>query len=397
MEKPQNFLPLSGIRVLELSHAVMGPTCGLILADMGAEVIKIERAPEGDETRRLKGFGAGFFPFLNRNKKSIAIDLKSEPGRGVLKKLIVSADVFLENFAPGTIERLGFGYDNISQLNPRLIYCALKGFMPGPYEKRPALDEVVQMMAGLAYMTGPLGQPLRAGASVVDILGGTYGAIAIITALYEREKTGKGQPVIATLFESTAFLMGQHMAVSAITGKPSRPMPNRVSAWAIYDRFETKEGKMVFVGVTSDRHWKRFCEAFGLTALGDDPRLMTNNDRVGQRPWLIPELQKVFKTLTQEELFKLCEEAGIPFSPVAKPEDLFEDPQLNEGGGLLKTTLAGGIKTKLPRIPLRIGSYDFGWRNDPPEVGQDSQEILESVGLSPDEIQELRREKIVVA
>jgi len=396
MEK-KNSLPLSGIRVLELSHAVMGPTCGLILADMGAEVIKIERAPEGDETRRLKGFGIGFFPFLNRNKKSIAIDLKSDRGREVLKKLVISADVFLENFAPGTIERLGFGYDKISQLNPRLIYCALKGFMPGPYEKRPALDEVVQMMAGLAYMTGPLGQPLRAGASVVDIIGGTYGAVAIMTALYEREKTGKGQAVISTLFESTAFLMGQHMAFCAITGKPIPPMPNRVSAWAIYDRFETKEGEMVFVGVTSDRHWKRFCETFGLTKLAEDKTLATNNDRVSQRQWLIPELQKVFRTLTREELFKLCTEAEIPFSPIARPEDLFEDPQLNEGGSLLETTLAGGIKTKLPRIPIRIGSYDFGWRNDPPEVGQDGQEVLKSVGLSPDEIEELEREKIVVA
>ena len=327
----------------------------------------------------------------------MAIDLKSDRGREVLRKLVLSADVFLENFAPGTIERLGFGYDHISQLNPRLIYCALKGFMPGPYEKRPALDEVVQMMAGLAYMTGPLGQPLRAGASVVDILGGTYGAVAIMTALYEREKTGKGQPVIATLFESTAFLMGQHMAVSAITGKPSPPMPNRVSAWAIYDRFQTKEGEMVFLGVTSDRHWKRFCETFGLTALGEDQRLTTNNDRVSQRQWLIPELQKVLKTLTQEELFKLCETAEIPFSPIAKPEDLFEDSQLNEGGGLLETTLPGGIKTKLPRIPIRIGSYDFAWRNDPPEVGEDCQKILESIGLSPEEIEELRREKIVVA
>ncbi len=396
MENRQFPLPLSGIRVLELSHAVMGPTCGLILADMGAEVIRIERAPDGDETRRLKGFGAGFFPFLNRNKKSIAIDLKSDRGREVLKKLILSADVFLENFAPGTIERLGFCYEKIERLNPRLVYCALKGFMPGPYEKRPALDEVVQMMAGLAYMTGPLGQPLRAGASVVDIMGGTYGAVAIMTALYEREKTGKGRRVIATLFESTAFLMGQHMAVCAITGKPSSPMPNRVSAWAIYDRFETQEGEMVFVGVTSDRHWKRFCETFGLTALGEDQRLTNNNDRVSQRSWLIPELQKVFKTLTREELFKLCEEAQIPFSPIAKPEDLFEDPQLNLGGGLLETTLPGGIKTKLPRIPIRIDPYEFGWRSDPPEVGQEGEEILQSIGLSADEIKELMREKIVV-
>lgn len=396
MEENETPLPLSGIRVLELSHAVMGPTCGLILADMGAEVIRVERAPDGDETRRLKGFGTGFFPFLNRNKKSIAIDLKSDRGKEVLRKLILSADVLLENFAPGTIERLGFGYDRLSQLNPKLIYCALKGFMPGPYEKRPALDEVVQMMAGLAYMTGPLGQPLRAGASVVDIMGGMNGAIAILTALYERQKTGKGKPVIATLYESTAFLMGQHMAVTAITGKPSPPMPNRVSAWAIYDRFETKDGEMVFVGVTSDRHWKRFCETFKLSALAEDKRLATNNDRVGQRSWLIPELQKVFKTMSKKELFQLCEEAEIPFSPIAKPEELFEDPQMNEGGGLLETTLPGGIKTKLPRMPFRIGNYDFGRRSDPPAVGQDSEEIMISAGFSPREIEELRRDKIVV-
>lgn len=389
-------LPLSKIRVLELSHAVMGPTCGLILADMGAEVIKVERAPEGDETRRLKGFGLGFFPFLNRNKKSIAIDLKSERGKEILDKLISSADVFIENFAPGTIERLGFDYERLSLLNPRLIYCALKGFMPGPYDKRPALDEVVQMMGGLAYMTGPLGQPLRAGASVIDILGGTFGAVAILTALYEREKTGRGQKVMATLFEATAFLMGQHMAVTAMTGKPLPPMPNRVSAWAVYDKFETKEGEMVFVGVTSDRQWKRFCEVFGLEKLAQDARLATNNERAAQRSWLIPELQKVFKNLTKEELFKLCEEAEIPFSPIAKPEDLFEDPQLNQGGGLLETVLNGRIKTKLPRIPVRLDDYDFGLRNNPPEVGQHGAEILKSIGVAEEEIAILRKENIVV-
>ncbi|MGC8810730.1 MAG: CaiB/BaiF CoA transferase family protein [bacterium] len=389
-------LPLSKIRVLELSHAVMGPTCGLILADMGAEVIKVERAPEGDETRRLKGFGLGFFPFLNRNKKSIALDLKSDRGKEILNKLLISADVFIENFAPGTIERLGFDYERLSHLNPRLIYCALKGFMPGPYEKRPALDEVVQMMGGLAYMTGPLGQPLRAGASVIDILGGTFGAVAILTALYERERTGKGQKVMATLFEATAFLMGQHMAVTAITGKPLPPMPNRVSAWAIYDKFETKEGEMVFVGVTSDRQWKRFCEVFGLEALAQDGRLATNNDRAANRSWLIPELQKVFRDLTKEELFRLCEQAEIPFSPIAKPEDLFEDPQLNQGGGLLETVLNGRIKTKLPRIPIRLDDYDFGLRNNPPEVGQDGPEILKSIGMSDEEIAKLKEDKIIV-
>lgn len=397
MTETENGLPLRGLRVVELSHAVMGPTCGLILADLGAEVVKVERTPDGDETRRLKGFGTGFFPFLNRNKKSIAIDLKSDRGREIFKKLVRASDVLVENFAPGTAERLGLGYDEMSQINPRIVYCALKGFMPGPYEKRVALDEVVQMMAGLAYMTGPQGQPLRAGASVVDIMGGMYGVIAIMTALLEREKTGKGQRVTATLFESVAFLMGQHMCVTAITGKPCPPMPNRVSAWAVYDRFKTKEGEMVFVGITSDRQWERFCDVFGLEALKTDERLSTNNGRVAQRSWLVPEVQKVFEAFTRAELFALCEKAGLPCSPIAKPEDLFEDPQLNEGNGLVETILPGGIKTKLPRIPIRIGSYDFGLRNDPPEVGQDCREVLLSVGIPPEEIEQLKREGIVVA
>ena len=395
MNQKGNGLPLEGIRVLECSQAVMGPTCGLVLADMGAEVIRVERAPEGDDTRRLKGFGKGFFPFFNRNKKSIAIDLKSKKGKRVLQKLITAADVLLENFAPGTMERLGFGYPEASRINPRLIYCALKGFMPGPYEKRPALDEVVQMMGGLAYMTGPKGQPLRAGASVIDIMGGSYGVIGILTALYEREKTGRGQYVVATLFESTVFLMGQHMTFSAVTGEPAPPMPERISAWAIYDRFETQEGEMVFIGITSDRHWARFCETFQLPALARDERLATNNDRISHRAWLIPELQKVFKAFPKKKLFQLCEKAEIPFAPIAKPEDLFDDPHLLHGGGLLETELPGGKKARLPRIPLRVGCYDFGLRSNPPELGEGSQELLQTLGFSREEIDALRREKIL--
>jgi crotonobetainyl-CoA:carnitine CoA-transferase CaiB-like acyl-CoA transferase len=390
MIRTDSSLPLNGIRVLELGHAVMGPTCGLILADMGAEVIKVERAPDGDDTRRLIGFGSGFFPFFNRNKKSITIDLKSEKGKAVLRKLVRSADVFIENFAPGTVDRLGFGYDEVSGINPRLIYCSLKGFMKGPYENRPALDEVVQMMGGLAYMTGPLGQPLRCGASVIDIMGGSYGAIGILVGLYNREKTGRGEYIIASLYESTAFLVGQHMTYSAVSGKPAPPMPNRVSAWSIYDRFESKEGEMVFVGVTSDMQWKRFCETFGLSSLKADKRLATNNDRIAQREWLIPELERVFKKLEKSEILEQCEKGGVPFAPIAKPEDLFEDPQLNQSGSLVDTTLPGGVKAKLPKIPVRIGSHDFGLRNNPPRVGEGSREVLKSIGISDEEIEELQ-------
>ena len=386
MAGAENHLPLHGIRVLEMGHAVMGPTCGLILADMGAEVIKIERAPDGDDTRRLPGFGVGLFPFFNRNKKSITLDLKSAEGKGILEKLIASADVFLENFGPGAVDRLGFSYENCSKINPRLVYCNLKGFMPGPYEKRPSLDHLVQMMGGLAYMTGPKGRPLRAGSSVSDIAGGTYGALGILAALYERKTTGRGQKVLATLFEATVFLVGQHMAATAVTGLPVPPMPDGKGPWAVYDLFNSQDDEIVFVGITSDHNWRRFCETFGKEVLLTDERLATNTDRVDQREWLIPELQKVFSQLPMVKIIELCEKAVVPFAPIGKPEDLFDDPHLNQSGGLVESTLPNGIKTKLPKLPLRVGNYDFGLRSDPPEVGQDSLEVLKSVGLSDKEI-----------
>src|ERR1700691_3355705 len=262
--------PLAGVRVLEFCHTIMGPTAGLILADLGADVIKVEPA-EGDSTRRRIGFAAGFFATFNRNKRSLAIDLKSDDGRALLYRVAATADVVLENYAPGTMERLGCGYGDLSQKNPRLVYCALKGFLSGPYEHRPALDEVVQFMAGLAYMTGPPGQPLRAGSSVVDIMGGMFAVIAVQAALRERERTGRGQMIKSALYESTAFLMAQHMAGEAITGRAPPPMPAREGAWAIYEPFETKDGEQIFVGLTSDRQWRRFCEEFERPELLHNP------------------------------------------------------------------------------------------------------------------------------
>jgi crotonobetainyl-CoA:carnitine CoA-transferase CaiB-like acyl-CoA transferase len=388
-------LPLTGIRVLELSLAVMGPTAGMVLADMGAEVIKIEPTPQGDETRRIKGFGTGFFPAFNRNKKSLVLNLKHPEGKAVMERLIETADVLVENFAPGTIDRLGFGYDHASRINPRLIFCSLKGFMPGPYEKRPALAEVCQMMGGLAYMTGPAGRPLRAGASVLDIMGGSYGVIGIMTALYERERTGRGQHVLATLFESVVMLMAQNMAVAAITGQPPPPMPERGRSWSVYELFETSDGHKVFVGITSDAHWQRFCRSFGYDDLLADGRLATNNSRVDEREWFIPELCRRLAKLTKGEIMKKAEEAGIPFAPITRPEELFDDPHLNQSGGLLETTLPDGRKTKFPRIPLRMDGYDFGLRNDPPKLGEGSEEVLLSLGLDRGRIETLKKEGVI--
>lgn len=388
-------LPLSGLRVLEFTHAIMGPACGLVLADLGAEVIRVEKTPDGDDTRRLKGFGTGYYAFFNRNKKSIVVDLKSDRGREIADRLIRSADVLIENFGPGTMDRLGLGYAALSAVNPRLIYCALKGFLRGPYEERVALDEVVQMMSGLAYMTGPVGQPLRAGASVIDIMGATYGAMAVILALRERDTTGRGQLVQSGLFETAAFVMGHHMAYAALSDAPIPPMPSRVSAWSIYRVFACVGGEQIFVGVTSDKHWRAFCGEFRLDDLGADPRLNTNNDRIRARAWLLPRIEALFATMTRGEALEACGRAGIPFAPVARPEDLFDDPHLNAGGYLAETEVAEGIRAKLPRLPLTMDGATPGLRSDPPGIGADTHDLLRRLGYTDAEIEALETAGVI--
>jgi crotonobetainyl-CoA:carnitine CoA-transferase CaiB-like acyl-CoA transferase len=386
--------PLSGIRVLEFCHTIMGPTAGLILADLGADVIKVEPA-EGDSTRRLLGFAAGFFSAFNRNKRSIAVDLKADEGRALLHRLAATADVVIENYAPGTMDRLGCGYGDLSKINPRLIYCALKGFLSGPYEHRPALDEVVQYMAGLAYMTGPPGQPLRAGASVVDIMGGMFAVIGVQAALREREQTGRGQFLKSALFESTAFLMVPHMAGQAITGRAPPPMPAREGAWAIYETFETKDRQQIFVGLTSNRQWRRFCEHFERNDLLQNPAYKTNEDRVRARPEIKPIIAETVARHTLAELAELFDRIDIPFSPVAKPGDLFEDPQLNAGGRMLEITFPNGATAKIPRLPVEIGDHDLALRRQAPAIGEHSAEILAELGLAQSEIEALSARNIV--
>jgi crotonobetainyl-CoA:carnitine CoA-transferase CaiB-like acyl-CoA transferase len=389
-------LPLAGLKVLEFSHAIMGPSAGLILADMGADVIKIEPAPEGDHTRRLPGFAAGFYGLFNRNKRALAVDLKSERGRALVHRLAETADVALENFGPGTMDRLKCGYADLAAKNPRLVYCALKGFLSGPYEKRTALDEVVQYMAGLAYMTGPPGRPLRAGTSIVDILGGTFAVVGILAALRERDRTGKGQMVKSALFEAAVLLMGQHMAGMAATGEPGLPMPARKGAWGVYHTFPTKDGERIFIGITSNQQWERFCGAVNRPDLLADPRLKSNADRVAAQERLLPEVEKIAQTYAKADLLALCESIGIPFSPVAKPEDLFDDPQLQGPHGLLDVTLPGGIKTRLPRLPIELDGHDFNLRRNAPEIGADGREVLKEVGYAATEIAALERDGVIV-
>lgn len=381
--------PLAGLKVVEFTHMVMGPAIGVILADLGAEVIKVEPLG-GDQTRDLLGSGAGYFPMFNRNKRSICLDLKSADGLEVARRLLAEADILIENFRPGTLAKLGLAYDTLKADNPGLIYCSAKGFLAGPYENRTALDEVTQMMGGLAYMTGPPGRPLRAGSSVIDITGGMFAVIGILAAIERRHRTGLGGEVRASLYETTAFLVGQHMAQAAVTGQAARPMPVRISAWAIYDVFDTAQpDEQVFVGVVSDTQWVTFCKAFGLDALGSDPLLARNNQRVLARDAILPQIRALFGAMTRAELVARLETLGLPFAPIARPEDLFDDVHLN-AGGLIDLTLPDGRTTKLPALPVELDGKRMGKRRDIPGIGADSDAVLAELGFGEGAIAALR-------
>ncbi len=384
--------PLQGLRVVEFTHLVMGPTCGMVLADLGAEVIKVEPIA-GDGTRRLLGAGAGFFPLFNRNKLSLRVDLKQPAGAEVARRLAASADVVAENFKPGALVKFGLDYASLAAVNERLIYVSHKGFLPGPYEQRPALDEVVQMMGGLAYMTGRPGDPLRAGTSVNDIMGGLFGAIGALGALIQRGITGRGMEVQSALFENNVLLMGQHMLQFALTGRHPAPMPARDNPWAVYDVFTVKDGEQIFLAAVSDAQWQVFCTVLGFDDLKADAALATNNHRVRQRPTLLATLRERLAARPAAELASIFEAAGLPFAPIRRPEDLFDDPHLVATGGLADVVVADGEKAgqtvKTTLLPITMQGQRLGVRLDPPRMGEHTLALLQGLGYGPDDIRQL--------
>lgn len=402
-------LPLAGLRVLEFTHMVMGPSCGMILADLGADVVKIEPGPAGDATRRLTGAAIGFFPTFNRNKRSLCIDLKRPEGVALVRRLAEDADVLIENFRPGAMDALGLGPAAMAEINPRLVYCALKGFLPGPYEHRTALDEVVQMMGGLAYMTGPRGRPLRAGSSVNDIMGGMFGVIAILAALRERESTGRGGLVQSGLFETNMILVAQHMARAAIEAADPEPFgdPGMRKPWPVYDVFDTaRPGEQVFAGVVSMGQWRAFCGAFGLEDLLADPALDSVPRLAAARPAFLPRVADAFRRVTKAEAMARLERLGVPFAPIAKPSDLFDDPHLLASGGLLDVDLAasegraGGpaaARAGIPALPVHLPGGRPGLRRQPPAAGEHGIELLREAGLSETEIGDILAAGVVTA
>jgi len=375
--------PLDGIRVVEMSHMIMGPSCGMFLAFLGAEVIKVE-PPEGDKTRDLGGMGRGFFPTFNRGKKSVVLDLKTDGGRARLDALLATADVFVENFRDQSLARMGFAPADMREKHPRLIVASCKGFLHGPYENRTAMDEVVQMMTGMAYMTGPTGRPLRIGSSANDIMGGLFCAFGVLGELLMRERTGKGAAVRAGLFENCLLLVAQHMAQFDIEGVEAPPMPERLFSWPVYDIFETADGRQIFVGAVTEGQWTTLCGILALEALLDDPALQTRPDQIAARDRTLPLFAKAVAGRTMADLCEKFEAAGIPFSPIARPAEMYDDPHVNRPGGLVTSQLPGGGTLRAPGLPLEIDGETWLPDNaDIPAIGEHTGEILASLDLKP--------------
>ena len=387
-------LPLAGVRVVEFSQMVMGPSCGMILADLGADVIKVEPL-KGDRTRHFKGVASGFFGTYSRNKRSLALDTSTPAGQEVARRLVGASDILIENFRPGLLARFGLDYETLRADMPRLIYCSLKGYLPGPYENRLALDEVVQMMGGLAYMTGLPGKPMRAGASVNDIMGGMFGVIAIQAALAERQRTGRGKFIQSALFENNVFLMAQAMMFESVTGEKSQPWSVKNAPWPVYDLFDTKDGTKIFVSIVGEEQWQGFCRAFGREIWLSDPRLATSQGRVDNRGWMIPEIADIFKGWHVKVLSSELEKLDLPFAPVNTPSDLFDDPHLLASGGLLDITMPDGRHAMTPALPLSIDGQRLQKRLDPPTIGEHTGQVLAHLGYTAHEIAILGRDGTV--
>lgn len=378
----QNTGPLAGVRVVEMSHMIMGPSCGQFLGFLGAEVIKVE-PPEGDKTRNLTGMGAGFFPSFNRGKKSITLNLKTDEGLAALKALLGTADVFVENFRDETLAKMGLSPDALRKTYPKLITASCKGFLHGPYEKRAAMDEVVQMMTGMAYMTGPTGRPLRIGSSANDIMGGLFAAFSVLATLFAREQTGEGAAIRAGLFENCLLLVAQHMVQYDIEGTESPPMPERVFSWPVYDLFTTRDGRQIFLGAATDGQWEKLCRALDLEYLLDDPGLQSRMAQIEARDRTLPLIAEKAAGQDYDDLLALFEANDLLFAPVSRPAEMYDDPHVNRPGGLITSVYPGLKSYRAPGLPVEIdGRNPVGPNTDLPEVGEHTKAVLAELGIS---------------
>jgi crotonobetainyl-CoA:carnitine CoA-transferase CaiB-like acyl-CoA transferase len=394
-------LPLDGVRVLELSHIVAGPSGGLILGDLGADVIKIEHPDTGDTARSHSNNGSTFYTF-NRNKKYLALDLRKPAGKKIFEQLVAKSDVVFDNFVPGALRRLGLDYEWGRRINPRIIYCSIKGFLPGPFGDRPFLDELAQMAGGLAYLTGLKDQPMRAGASITDIGAATYGVIGILAALYRRERTGLGEYIEAGLYETVVFWVSQYITGAQMTGTNPPPRGARSSGmgatkgWGVYQLFPTRDAKQIFIAVTGNRHWAGLCDALEFHDWKASPEFNSNRKRGAQKPRIAERVKEAVERLTYDEIAGRLYKALVPFSPVNTPLDLIDERHLNEGRGWMHVNV-GDQHFKVPKLPLELGgTTGFEVREQPGCLGEHTDSILAALGYSEPEIQALKSERVVL-
>ncbi|UWU19226.1 CoA transferase (plasmid) [Rhizobium sullae] len=379
------FRPLEGIRVVEMSHMIMGPSCGMFLGYLGAEVIKVE-PPQGDKTRTLTGMGRPMFPLFNRGKKSVTIDVRTEAGRQALERLLSTADVFVENFRDASLVKAGVDAETLRKKFPRLIFAACKGFLSGPYQNRTALDEVVQMMTGLAYMTGPTGMPLRVGSSANDIMGGLFAAFSVLAAILDRQSSGNGHEMRIGLFENCLLLVAQHMVQFELEGKNPPPMPEREFSWPVYDIFADKDGKQMFVGAVTEGQWATICRLLDLDHLLTDPRLQTRMDQINARSWTIPLVAEKIAQHSVQDLETQFEAVGLPFSPISKPCDMYDDPHVMRPGGIAVSSYEN-TTFRAPALPFEVDGTMLTGGGDVPTVGMDNAEVLGALGLTIAEVE----------
>jgi crotonobetainyl-CoA:carnitine CoA-transferase CaiB-like acyl-CoA transferase len=379
------FSPLRGIRVVEMSHMIMGPSCGMFLGFLGAEVIKVE-PPEGDKTRHLTGMGSPFFPLFNRGKKSVQIDTRSAAGQEALARLLATADVFVDNFRDETLAKMGASPAELRARYPRLILASHKGFLTGPYQDRTAMDEVVQMMTGLAYMTGPTGRPLRVGSSANDIMGGLFGALAVVGAILERKETGKGRDIRIGLFENCLLLVAQHMVQFELEGENPPPMPERTFSWPVYDIFNTADDRQIFVSAVTEGQWGTLCDILGLAELKSDPRLQTKMDTINARGWTLPLVAKAVAGREFAALTREFEEKGISYAPISKPSDMLSDPHVMRQGGLATSRLPDGRSFRAPALPFEVDGMMLTGGGDLAALGQHTSDVLGALRLEQDQI-----------
>ncbi|ELZ43712.1 formyl-CoA transferase [Halorubrum coriense DSM 10284] len=378
--------------VLELGHIIAGPFCSMLLADLGAEVIKVEHPKGGDAVRDSSEVGNSSFNYVNRNKLGVTLDLKSDEGSAVFADLVEESDVLIENFATGTADRLGVGYDDLKTINKELVYCSIKGFNEGPYEDYPALDPVAEALSGVMSVTGhPDQPPVRSGTSLADMAASLYGAISILGGVRQRDASGDGQHVTVPLYESTVSLMGYWLAYTQAYGKVAEPIGAGHPNWAPYNAYQSADEEWVFVGPSSQAQWEAMCEVLD-TDLHEDARFSTLDDRRDHREALDKGVAAACEQFEAEELISRLRNAGVPVAPVNDTQDVIDDPYLRQTDalGTIHATEGDGGDIDVPRYPARSTRFDRVENADPPELGEDTDAVLEALGYDEAERERLR-------